>query len=282
MKLPEVSIHEVFGENLRKLCRRDGLTFAETARNLGIGKIQFQRLLRGQSFPRPFLLKRVCALFDVDAGILISPLPDSYFEANSSDLASVGSCGSYRAVSEVFSWCLEGAQRNVPASVLPDGLYRYWVSDGLKQTHYYCLPCQVMTKSVKIDGHQYQVRSMRAYHNRQLFSGPNLASLKRNREVRGLILAVADGITWITFNTGLSHRISLVHLIPNSFISDGSFSGFVAWGRAETVDHGRISRCYLEKVAPVFSNILSLARIKAELNSRDVPDHIFEYIRRPL
>jgi len=68
-----ISTHLIFGKNLRELCRRVG-TIAEVADALDINRVQMNRILNGESFPKPGLLKRICDYFSVDARILLKPL----------------------------------------------------------------------------------------------------------------------------------------------------------------------------------------------------------------
>ncbi|RCW84108.1 helix-turn-helix domain-containing protein [Paracoccus lutimaris] len=65
----------VFGQNLRLLTSLKG-SQAKAAMDLDIGRIQYQRYLRGSSFPKPHILKKICDYFRVDARILIEPLTE--------------------------------------------------------------------------------------------------------------------------------------------------------------------------------------------------------------
>lgn len=70
-----ISTHLIFGKNLRLLCARVG-TIAEVADRLEINRVQMNRILNGESFPKPGMLRRICELFDVDARIVLQPLED--------------------------------------------------------------------------------------------------------------------------------------------------------------------------------------------------------------
>ncbi len=67
------SVSLIFGHNLRSLCAHRA-SIAAVARDLDINKVQFNRYLTGQSFPKPAVLERICDYFDVDARILLEPL----------------------------------------------------------------------------------------------------------------------------------------------------------------------------------------------------------------
>ncbi len=71
----EISVHLIFGRNLRELCKRTG-TIAEVADHLGVNRVQMSRILNDESFPKPGLMKRICDHFSVNARILLEPLAD--------------------------------------------------------------------------------------------------------------------------------------------------------------------------------------------------------------
>lgn len=66
-------MENVFGTNLRQLCGRRP-SIASVARDLDIGKVQFNRYLTGESIPKPPVLRRICLYFGVDARVLLDPL----------------------------------------------------------------------------------------------------------------------------------------------------------------------------------------------------------------
>lgn len=65
---------QVFGRNLRLLCEQRASPSA-AARDLGINHVQMHRYLRGEAFPKPAVLKRICDYFGTDARIMTDPLP---------------------------------------------------------------------------------------------------------------------------------------------------------------------------------------------------------------
>ena len=71
----EISVHQIFGRNLRELCKRTG-TIAEVADLLGVNRVQMNRILNDKSFPKPGLMKRICDYFSVNARILFEPLAE--------------------------------------------------------------------------------------------------------------------------------------------------------------------------------------------------------------
>ena len=63
----------MFGANLCSLAKGYP-SISELSRQLGINCTQFNRYLSGQSFPHPDVLARICALFDIDARVLLEPV----------------------------------------------------------------------------------------------------------------------------------------------------------------------------------------------------------------
>ncbi len=70
-----MSVHLVFDKNLILLCKGRG-SVSQVAGDLGISRVQMNRILNGESFPKPGLLNRICNMFDVDGRILLRPLAD--------------------------------------------------------------------------------------------------------------------------------------------------------------------------------------------------------------
>ena len=68
-----MNVLPIFGENLHDLCRIAGSS-AAVARELGVNRVQFNRFLKSEAFPKPNLLQKICDRFGVDARILTERL----------------------------------------------------------------------------------------------------------------------------------------------------------------------------------------------------------------
>ncbi len=112
-----ISTHLIFGKNLRELCRRVG-TIAEVADALDINRVQMNRILNGESFPKPGLLKRICEYFNVDARILLEPL---------SALEAAKTTVSRPNYADTFAYSMFGRNyfigENDLNDMLPDGIH---------------------------------------------------------------------------------------------------------------------------------------------------------------
>lgn len=71
--LSPAQLRHIFGTNLRQLSTR-AHSISQLCRDLGINRTQFNRYLKGEAFPRPDVLHKICQYFDVDARILLEPL----------------------------------------------------------------------------------------------------------------------------------------------------------------------------------------------------------------
>ena len=67
-------IYGVFSVNLQELISRKSVSVSQACRDLGINRTQFNRYLSGQASPRPDVLHKICAYFQTDARILLTPL----------------------------------------------------------------------------------------------------------------------------------------------------------------------------------------------------------------
>lgn len=98
--------NNIFANNLLALIGQQH-TLTSLSRDLRIHRNQLQRFVDGQSFPRPDILLRICAFFDVDVRILTHPLQD------------IG-------VSVQFPPYLIDAFEPAPVEKFPDGFFEEW------------------------------------------------------------------------------------------------------------------------------------------------------------
>ena len=135
----------VFAANLRLLCEKRGVSQAQAARDLDLGKVQFQRFLRAESFPKPNLLQKICRYFDTDARILTEALEMMEPVRHVSGGGIRGGWAGFGGdplprldltVAETLALCMRGNDYGVAQAELPDGLYRYWAADGVNPDAY--------------------------------------------------------------------------------------------------------------------------------------------------
>jgi transcriptional regulator with XRE-family HTH domain len=289
-----MSVNAVFGQNLRQLALERG-SLSRAADQLGISRVQFQRYLKGESFPKPSQLQAICAHFGVDARILLEPLPTSLdamralqlrptphpIDPLSLPLPEQEPTHELDGVlARVFGWALRGNSYAIAPDIMPDGLYNIYVADGARQDVYHWMLTQISSTLGPKGERLSTSRTFRAYFGRWYFPrrGPEEV-FKRQREVRGAVLGVPDGIVLLAFNPAPVYRISMVHLAP---IADGSFIGFISWGRAELAGFARVARLYMEPVGLPFFDTIKRARMRQSLSPKDVPQHVLRHIDKPV
>lgn len=267
----------VFGQNLRQLTAQRG-SISGVAAELDIARVQYQRFLKSEAFPKPQVLSRICTYFGVDARILIEPLATiqqsgsgTLAEKRQTSLTAVAAMDPDLA--QAFALCMLGGDYSVSQAELADGLYRYWAADGTHPDSYYCIPCQVTTRG--------GMRLFRAYHGRWLFTGPRSPEMRRRREFRGTLLKVPDGFIILFFHAAPFSRITMTHLRGDAMLQEGGYIGFSAYARPEMAGFARAARCYLEKVPPRVSEILACARLKPHYTGAGLPSLIHDHLRLP-
>jgi transcriptional regulator with XRE-family HTH domain len=259
----------VFGYNLRLLTAQKG-SIAHVARDLEIGRVQFQRYLRGESFPKPHVLARICSYFNVDARILTEALDGvSTILPETAPVAGLAP-----NMAAAFGYALQGQAFAVAADEVADGLYTYWTQDGADSDLVHRKVMQIKT----LNG----ARVVRMIHGRWFypaFVGPDL---RRQRDMRGVLLGIPECFVILMFHAAPSNRVSFLQFVRNPLVANGAFFGFVALGRAEVAGVARTARVYIEPVLPGFRGILDCARMPLWLRWDEVPRVVRDYLRQPV
>ena len=227
----------MFGANLRKLAA-DFPSISQLCRDLGINRTQFNRYMSGESFPRPDVLHRICAFFNVDARILLEPVDDL-------------SAGSGVFDHPIIADYLGAGVRHLPVDVFPNGFYRF---SRLSFTE----PGLIVLGLVFVfrrDHHTF----LRGYEAKEAMRQQGLPTDPATREFRGLILPQEDGVATI-----VSHRHSLAtsfsYLSRVSSIQNHFWIGYTTRTVRETVDGRRAARLVFEHLGHNLGAALTAAR----------------------
>ncbi len=265
-----MSILPVFGKNLRLLCdTKDSI--ASVSRDLGINRVQFNRFLKSESFPKPNVLQNICDYFGADARILTEPLlPEQLTtlrETGRLDLFEPFSV----AAAEAMNYIEPGESLFRVNPNLPDGIYKYYrLSPSFAGKVNLNLNYIKTLKTCRvIRGYQHIQTS------RQL--GEPLAA--RQREFRGVVLNHLDGFSCIYFHAAPVSVVTSCFYAPSQH-GAYSFTGLTMLHRAEHDSAPRVSRTFFQKVNPRDESVLALARACPICDLEDIPRYIADEISR--
>ena len=241
-------LRAMFGANLRKLSEGYD-SISELARQLGINRTQFNRYLSGESFPRPDVLARVCAFFDVDARVLLEPVDEI---GNGQD-----------PISNPFLREFVGAgASNVPEDIFPSGFYRFSRRSFMQQDVFI-----LGVVHVRRDGTNTYLRG---YENKSAMAIQSLPQDSPSREFRGIVMQQEDGIVFIASRrnamTSSFNYLSLVASFENNF-----WVGYITRTVPESADGLRVTRMVFEFLGPKPAQALPHARATGFCSTEDMP-----------
>lgn len=212
-------LRNMFGANLRILAH-DYPSISELSRQLGINRTQFNRYLSGESFPRPDVLSRICAFFDVDARVLLEPVE------------SIGKATDPLTGPFLREFLGTGAQE-VQEGLFPSGFYRFSRRSFLDRSLFVSGVVWVFR-----DGKHTFVRG---YEARAAMEDQGLGMDRSSREFRGLVLRHEDGVSAMISRkdsmTASFNFLSRVTSFDNNY-----WVGYVARTVRETAESDRIVR----------------------------------------
>lgn len=271
-------VGDIFGQNLRKLCRRDG-TPSATARALGISHVQMHRYLRGESYPKPAELVKICRHFGVDARILTDLIAEGAETAPGFLDVSVQSQAQRRLLDAVRFAAPE--QDLMPDhSPLRAGFYLGWASS-------LAYPGKVTRNLYKVqivNG----VRTVRTHDPIELF--PDLIAARsgiawrspRQREARGAALTNKEGVSVLFVCPPPASWVSMLFLAPAPSSNGKLLTGIELFCRQEYAGVNRIARIVWDPLPSVFSALMKAARLPAWFEMDQVPPHVRSILELPV
>lgn len=259
-----VSVSTVFSENLKQLI--DGrMSISKAAEAVDVSRIQFSRYLRGEAFPRPAELARICTFFDVDARILLEPLK------------AVAAHRVEEGAMHLLAQALERASQNAETffqdDELPGGLYELWRRSMADETKFVRLPLQIQANGPS--------RKVRGYDPAKLYSGSRTETLVQRR-FDGVVFRQAETGNYVVlfFHNAPSLVISFGFFAPDVYSASGDRQGFVVLSRAASPRRRRMSNCLLRKVEVTPRKIIDFAHAPAWLDEDQVPEDVLGHINR--
>lgn len=273
-----LSINRVFGENLKKLSAMQASN-ARVAREIGVSRVQFNRYLNGESFPKPAVLKKICDLFLVDARIMTELLTDADLNTiriRQDSRAAYGRfvTGRNLAIEDAISATVRNNDYFSNSDYFPDGVYMLWRRSFSEPARYVKLPLLVRT----VGGAQI----VRGYDNRLLsFYDPSLRR-SRAREFRGLVLHQADGIVIQSFHQPPNQLISVLYAQRRSIANSMIFVGFSMLLRENISLLARRSNCVISHLSASDRAHHEAARQQYIIDEEEVPKQILRIIQAPM
>lgn len=230
-------LRNMFGANLRNLSRKYP-SVSELSRQLGINRTQFNRYLSGESFPRPDVLDRICAFFDVDARILLEP-------AN-----NLGSGGQILNSPFLAGFLGKGANK-LPKEAFPNGFYRFSRRSFTNSSQFIVGLVYVFREN----GQTY-VRGLEA---KEAMRQQGLATDARSREFRGYVTRQEDGVALIISRRN-AMTCSFNYLARVASFENNFWVGYVTRTMRETVTGTRVTRMVYEHLGRDRATVFAAAR----------------------
>ena len=231
-------IRAIFGENLKKLCAATR-SIAALCRELQINRTQFNRYLSGESFPRPDVLAKICAHFDIDARILLQPV-ETLESHEMSDLLA----------QELGSF-LDLKSARVTQDTLPSGFYRFSRKSFIESDRF----VQGLILIYRKGGLTF-ARGMEA---KEAMRQQGLPVDRHAREFKGLIVQQEGGITSVMSRRG-SLTVSFNYLSKVPSFENNYWVGYATRTVPESINASRVARMVYEYIGPYGKDVLDAAR----------------------
>lgn len=231
-------IRAVFGRNLRALCSAES-SISDLCRRIGINRTQFNRYLAGEAFPRPDILQRICAHFEVDARILLEPLE------------TIRADWRLRAALRLRDIAMPPDARPFDHYLMPDGIYRFWRKSFSNPGKYVTGLWQVHT-----------VDSVKMLKSFDIYPQPVRRGTKRfSRKVPywGVFMQHFDGVSLLC-STGSENVLSFTFFEYGLNGSTRYYNGVTILTRRQMQGTARLSNIVLDRFTGNGSDLLRLAR----------------------
>ena len=251
-KRSPAELRDMFGANLR-LLSQSYPSIAELSRQLGINRTQFNRYLSGESFPRPDILARICAFFDLDARILLEPVGSL---RKSNDIMTGEELGEFVGAGAI----------DVPEEDFPSGFYRFTRRSFINDTQFVIGLVYVYRR----DGATY----IRGYEAKEGMRQQGVPYDARSREFRGFVTRQEDGIASV-MSRRHAMTCSFNYLARIASFENNFWVGYVTRTVRESVTGRRAVRMVYEHISSDTHAILSAARGTGYVEEEDVlPFHL--------
>lgn len=264
-----MSVLEVFGKNLRNLTALHG-SQASVAQELDINRVQFQRYLHSEAFPKPNVLKRVCDYFGVDARILTELLTDEQLRSLQSGRRGEAMMNPrlQRAVTAI-NYCAPDQDYFGAFDEIPDGIYQKWRGS-------FARPDMICTYLVRVFTRN-QVRLIRGYQPRSLYWN-EVSPKSREREYRGMLMRQRVGLAAIYMHGPPSRIVTANYLEPVEFRYGPAVAGACFVASPNRPDKARVARCLMFRIQGGWPEAMRAARQKTYHAPEEVAEDIYSFV----
>ena len=230
-------LRNMFGANLRILSKQYP-SISELSRQLGINRTQFNRYLSGESFPRPDVLDRICAFFDVDARILLDPV------GNISTRGQVLN-------GPVLADFLGAGINDVPEDVFPRGFYRFSRRSFVSDEQFVVGLVYVFDES----GNTF----VRGFEAKEAMRQQGLPTIAPAREFRGYVTRQEDGVA-LMISRRNAMTCSFNYLARVASFENNFWVGYITRTVRESATGTRVARMVYEHLGHQQEDVFSAAR----------------------
>lgn len=262
--MPE-NVNLIFGRNLRQLCEERG-TFSEAARVLDVSRVQLSRYFKGESFPKPNQLDRICALFGVDARIYTQPLSElAPLSADREPLTGPDAAFDSSSLVPGFERYMTG---DIPVS---NGLHLLYRPSFSLPGHFIVAPLLVRSTN---RGTVVRTLDMAPIGLSRREAGP-----PGKRGIRGLALATPDGLVMHLYGTGEIAFLATAHFSSESyFTATGTFRGTYELYRSPHAREYRRVPILLQAIQQKPEFVLPAMRRTGIVQLSAIPERFHEYL----
>ncbi|MCF6232112.1 MAG: helix-turn-helix transcriptional regulator [Rhodobacteraceae bacterium] len=230
-------LRDMFGANLRLLSRKYP-SISELSRQLKINRTQFNRYLSGESFPRPDVLDRICAFFEVDARILLEPVESI---ANQSHVLTGSVLAEFVGV----------GVNDVPQDAFPSGFFRFSRRSFINTSQFIVGLVYVFRE----EDHTF----VRGYEAKDAMLQQGLTAGIRAREFRGYVTRQEEGVALVVSRRN-SMTCSFNYLARVASFENNYWVGYVTRTVRESASGSRAVRLVYEHLGQNKSDIYEVAR----------------------
>lgn len=257
LQSPTSDVSQVFGQNLRELVTR-APSISHVCRELDINRSQFNRYLSGEANPRPDILQRICAYFDCDARILLSPL--AVVEAQ--DRAA----WPYGDDSDPF----DALTRDFDHTRMPDGLYRFLLPNMVN-------PGTLVVDMIRLFTSEHGVKGVHWSVPKLYAESIGLEPGWRHRKMTGYAYQHIDGVSLLMANP--HSRLLMMCFVTQGYRGVPTiYTGYSAMTLSKGPMQTQVQPLLITRMPPNCATVLKWRREQPNLGMEDLTPAEREYL----